>query len=745
MKRKDRPMGGDRVGGGPPPAEVLRVSASTIDGLVHLLEHSLPQHGQKTQRSDIRRAVAEAVRAWDGPVEARWWKWLVEAGASLNLRVSVIENSLQEVLRWVEEGVQIATYLPDAEEPWVAVTGVSGKKYEVVRGSAENRSRRLSRRELQRELGARSRDGVVRVVAIEAALTCVADPHEGEALGGRPLSPLARTLLIIRAEWSDIWVVLVFSLLAGILALATPMAVQVMVSFVAFGRFLQPVIILSLMLLGLTSFWAALRLWETYIAEVLQRRLFARVVHDLSYRLPRVRQEAFDGHYGPELANRFFDVVTLQKVSTQFLLDAVDLVTVGLIGMVVLAVYHPFLLGFDVALLVSVAVIVFVLGRGGVRTSIQESKYKYSTAAWLEEITRCPLTFKLDNAAEFAAEKTEHLVSSYLEHRRLHFRVLLRQIAFALGLHALAGSVLLGVGGWLVIQGQLTLGQLVASEMIVAIIVGAFTKVGKHLEAFYDLMAGVDKLGTLFDLPLERQQGLMLLPETHPANVSVRNLTYGNDGHSILHDVTFDVVSGERVLLGGPVGSGKSILAELLYGIRNPTSGRILIDDHELSEVRPDVWRRHVMLLRPGEIFRGTVTENVHLENPDIDVRLVREACEQLGLLEGNGLPEGIATPLTSTGAPLSDSQLRLLAVARAIVHRPRLLIIDGLLDSLFGDAFDRAAQVLFAPDAPWTLIVVSSHPRVVERCGRRIDLAGPPGSSSEPDHDARSQPYLRR
>ncbi len=745
MKREDRPLGADRVGGEPASAEALDVSSNTIDGLVDLLEHSLPQHGQKTQRSDIRRAVAEAVRAWDGPVETRWWKWLVEAGASLNLRISVIENSLQEVLRWTEEGVQIATYLPEAEEPWLAVTGVSGKKYTVVRGGVEGTTRRMSRRELQRELGASSRDGVVRVVAIEPALTCVADPHEGEALGGRPLSPLARTLLIIRAEWSDIWVVLVFSLLAGILALATPMAVQVMVSFVAFGRFLQPVIILSLMLLALTSFWAALRLWETYIAEVLQRRLFARVVHDISYRLPRVRQDAFDERYGPELTNRFFDVVTLQKVSTQFLLDAVDLVTVGLIGMVVLAVYHPFLLGFDVALLVSVGVIVFVLGRGGVRTSIQESKYKYSTAAWLEEIARCPLTFKLDNAAEFASEKTEHLVSSYLEHRRLHFRVLLRQIAFALGLHALAGSVLLGVGGWLVIQGQLTLGQLVASEMIVAIIVGAFTKVGKHLEAFYDLMAGVDKLGTLLDLPLERQQGLMLLPETRPTSVSVRNLTYVLGEKPILRDVRFDIASGERVVLGGPAGSGKSILAELLYGVRNPTSGRILIDDHELSEVRPDVWRRHVMLLRPGEIFGGTVTENVHLENPDIDVRLVREACERLGLLDGDRLPEGIATRLTPTGAPLSDSHLRLLVLARAMVHRPRLLIVDGLLDSLFGDEFDRAAEILFAEDAPWTLIVISSHPRVVERCSRRIDLIPPDGSDSSPDPDSHSQAFLRR
>ncbi len=745
MTFSEKPAGSESGQQREPTGALPGALGAGLDGIVQVLEQCSQAYGLKTERAAIRRAVGEAVRTWPGVVEERWWKWLIEAGASLGLRVSVIENRLDDVLLWVREGVQVAAYLPGDPDSWLVVAGVSGRKYRVIRGGTTMSTGRMHRRELKRVFDAVSNDGVVRVVALEAALTCVPDQHEGEVLAGRSRSPLSRTLMIIRAEWSDIWVVLVFALLSGILALATPMAVQVMVSFVAFGRFLQPVIVLSLMLMGLTSFWAALRLWETYIAEVLQRRLFARVVHDLSYRLPRVRRESLDGQYGPELANRFFDVVTLQKVCTQFLLDAVDLVMVGIIGMVVLAVYHPYLLGFDLVLLAAIAVIIFVLGRGGVRTSIQESKYKYSTAAWLEEITRCPLTFKLDNAYEFAGEKTEHFVAGYLESRRLHFRVLLRQIAFALILHAAAGSVLLGVGGWLVIQGQLTLGQLVAAEMIVAIIVGAFTKIGKHLEAYYDLMAGVDKLGTLFDLPLERQQGLMQLPETHPAGLSVRHVSYRLGAHQVLDNVDLNVESGERVALIGSGGCGKSILCDLLYGLRDPDQGQILIDDHELSEVRPDVWRRHVMLLRPGEVFRGTVTENVHLDNPDIDVRLVREACERLGLLDGHTLPDGLASVVTSTGAPLSDSQLRLLVLARAVVHRPRLLVLDGLLDGISTDVLDRALDIVFDPGASWTLIVISSHPHVLARCRRQIDLTPVGDSSSLDDMGDHSDTFLRR
>jgi len=703
--------------------------------LADILEHCVEELRLGFDRAAIRRAVSEAIRTWPGAVEQRWWKWLTEAGASLDLRVSVVEGTLDEVLPWIHEGVHVAGYLQQASEPWLVVDTFRRGKYRIFRPGAPSPQRRVRPRKLKRLFRPASQSGLLRVVTLEPALTCDPEHHERESLGGRSLKPLARTMRIVRAEWSDIWVILIFALLSGILALATPMAVQVMVSLVAFGRFLQPIVILSLMLLGLMAFWAALRLWETYIAEVLQRRLFARVVHDLSYRLPRVRQDALGSSYGPELTNRFFDVVTLQKVTAQFLLDAVDLVMVSIIGMVVLAVYHPILLGLDLAILLSISVVVFVLGRGGVRTSIQESKYKYNTAAWLQEITRCPLTFKLDNASEYAEEKAEHLVSGYLENRRLHFRVLFRQIAFALVLHAAAGSVLLGVGGWLVIQKQLTLGQLVAAEMIVAIIVGAFTKLGKHLEAYYDLLASVDKLGVLFDLPLETQQGLIRLPETHPAQLSVQHLSFRFGSRQILKDISFNVESGERIALTGTAGCGKSTLAELLYGLRSPSEGRVLIDEHELAEVRPDVWRRHVMLLRRAEVFHGTVTENVHMEHPDIDVRLVREACAKLGLLDEHCLPDGLETLLSCTGAPLSDSQICRLVLARALVHQPRLLVIDGLLDALPIDVLDRVLDNLFEPNAPWTLIVISSHPRVLQRCQREINL------SAEESARERSEP----
>ncbi len=697
--------------------------ASATDSMTAILTHSVSRFGLKFERFDIRRAVGEAVRTWPGSVQDRWWKWLTEAGASLDLRISVVECPVDEALHWVDERVQIALCKPEGPGSWLVVDDFHRGKYRILLPDQNSSIQRIRKRRLRRILEQYGNGSNLRAVTIEPALTCDPDHHERETQVGPTMKPLARTLLLLRADWSDIWVVLVFILFSGVLALAMPMAVQTMISLVAFGRFLQPVIVLSVMLLALMVFYALLRLWESYIVEILQRRLFARVVHDLGYRLTRLRQDSIDMAHGPELTNRFFDIVTLQKVTAQLLLDAADLIIVSVVGMVVLAVYHPLLLGFDIVLLMFISLIVFVLGRGGIRTSVVESKYKYSTAAWLQELTRCPVTFKLDNASEFAEERAEYLVSGYLESRHLHYRILFRQIAFSLGLYALSGSVLLGVGGWLVIQGQLTLGQLVAAEMIVAIIVGAFTKLGKHMEAYYDLMAGVDKLGVLFDLPLESQQGLMRLDEDGPARLSLRSTNFSYGARPVLENVSFEIKSGEHVAVVGDAGCGKSTLAEMLYGLRKPDQGQLLLDGHEISDVRPDVWRRHVMLMRRAEVFEGTVMENIHMVHPEIDPRLVRTACEQLGLLDSNGLPQGLETRLSSTGVPLSDSQLVRVVFARALVHQPRLLVIDGLLDGLSPDALEPVLDKLFDPNAPWTLVVISSNASILARCDRQIDL----------------------
>ena len=240
--------------------------------------------------------------------------------------------------------------------------------------------------------------------------------------------------------------------------------------------------------------------------------MFARVAADLAYRLPRVEVESLDGQSGRELVNRFFECRDRAEGAGSAAARW-HLAGAGRAWSAWLCWRSTTRGCWDSIswLLSLVAFVILVLGRGAVSSSIKESKMKYRMAAWLEDLTGCPMAFRHSGAGNFAIDRADRLTYEYLTARKLHFRVLMRQMVFVLGLQAVASTVLLGMGGWLVISGQLTLGQLVAAELIVTVIVGSFAKLGKHVESFYDLLAAVDKLGTLFDLPMERRDGLLSL------------------------------------------------------------------------------------------------------------------------------------------------------------------------------------------------------------------------------------------
>ncbi|MCO6458724.1 MAG: ATP-binding cassette domain-containing protein [Pirellulaceae bacterium] len=694
------------------------------------------------------RALGEAQRAIPGDDCQAWSQRLVEVGESLNLRVRSIECTWRQALAFAQQSIPIATCIRDARDElqWVLISEVRrgrlrvttsdsspshGAQTPIPRGTGDQW---MSQRRLRRLLGLNGESDQRRWIIGQAALGCESashhdQPHQEGADHGEDghehLSPLNRLMALVRPERSDIWTVVVFSVFVGVLALASPIAVEALVNTVAFGKYLQPVVILALLLLTFLSFAAAMRALMTYVVEILQRRLFIRVVEDLAYRLPRVRQHAWDQHHGSELVNRFFDVVTLQKMVASLLLDGISIVLQTVIGMLVLAFYHPFLLGFDVVLLAMIALIVFVLGRGAVVTSIQESRAKYSVAAWLQELARHPTAFKLHAGSQFALDRADQLAVRWLDARRSHFRVLMRQIIFALGLQAVASTALLGLGGWLVISRELTLGQLVASELIVMTIVGSFAKIGKHLESFYDLLAATDKLGHLFDLPIERHDKLFHLPDGSAAELSLHGVSYDSLGHTVLRNVNFRVPPGVSVALTGPAGSGKSKLIDLLCGIRSPSSGHVQLDGMDIRELRPDSLREHLAAARTVEIFHGTINENVHLNRPNISAMDVREALDAVGLLdELLRLPGGLQSVLQTGGGPLSSSQALRLMLARAIVGRPRLLLIDGTLDALPDDMLQRLLPRLAGPATPWTLVVATGRPEVIEACQRELRLS---------------------
>ena len=320
-------------------------------------------------------------------------------------------------------------------------------------------------------------------------------------------TPWQQYARLLRPEAADLRTIVVYGAASAVLTLGVPLTVDALISNITFGTLLTPLVVLVAVLLGCLLLQGLLGALQAWMAEVVERRIFVRVVGDLAWRLPRVDVRAFDRTHGPELVNRFFDTVTVQKSSSKLFLEVTNIVLTTSVGMTVLAFYHPFLLVFVMALLAAIALLVFVFGAGGVRTAVAESAAKYEVAKWLQELARHTTAFCTQGGADFARRRAERLAGDYIQARRRHFRVLFRQICSALGLQVLASTAVLAIGGWLVIDQQLTPGQLVASELIVTAVVANITKLGSVLESWYDVCAASGKLGHLIDLPLERQTG----------------------------------------------------------------------------------------------------------------------------------------------------------------------------------------------------------------------------------------------
>ncbi len=552
--------------------------------------------------------------------------------------------------------------------------------------------------------------------------------HGGGGHGDHP-TPMQRLRSLLWLERDDLKVVLVYAVAAGMLSLATPVAVQALVSTVTFGTLLQPLLVLSILVMAALAFAATLRALNTHVVEVIQQRMFVRAALDASHRIPRVQQETFDQNYGPELVNRFFDVLTLQKTLSVFLLEGISLVLQALIGMVVLAFYHPVLLAFDVLLIAATAFIILVLGQRGTETAIEESKAKYAVAAWLEELARHPLAFRSRDGAAHAEEQADVLARRYLGARRRHFSVVFRQVVGSLGLQVVASALLLGLGGWLVIQRQLTLGQLVAAELIVTAVLASFVKFGKHVEAFYDLQAALDKLGHLVDLPLEEEgPHREPLPEGKdglPVRIDDLHFSHG-DGRAALSGLDLELAPGEKVALLAPSGGGKSALADLMFGLREPTEGRLAIGGVDTRRVSLGALRSQVALVRGVEVLEGSVLDNVRSGRAAVSPSEARRALEAVGLLEAVlSLPRGLDTPLGPSGSPLSSGQVRRLMVARALAGAPRLVVLDEVLEGLSELGRQEVMDALLAPEARWTLVVLASEEdAAVRRISRRHTLA---------------------
>ena len=687
-------------------------------------------------------AIARAIGQYRAELLSdRWTDLLSLVARDLGLRASRAEGTLDEAAEWAMPEQPVVLSLGEgAHRRYVILHDYFGDRILATLGPDPFRTGWISRRELEQRIGLKKDQRTAWLgfaPATPAAVVAAAEePGSASSLpNDRPgehrdetracVKPFTRLMQILRPEMKDIRVIGVYALATSVLGLATPLAVEALVATVGFRMLLQQVVVLSVVLFCFLGLAAALFTVQKYVVEVIQRRIFVRLVADFAFRLPRVPARAFDHHDGPELMNRFFDVMTVQKTLSGLLTDGIYLLITTVLGLSVMGFYHPYLLGFDIVLLACITGIICILGRGGVPTSILESRAKYQTAAWLEEISRLPLSMKHYHGKELALERADSLARGYLDARRNHFRIVYRQVLFAVILQVVSSTALLGLGGWLVIEGQLTLGQLVASELIVALVVGSFAKLGKYIEDYYDLLTAADKLGHIIDLPMEEEAGDILPNTGEPISVRCDGALVRDDhGHTMVGPVSVQISAGEKVALTGPSGCGKSTLLAMIAGHRPFHAGQVLVDGVDLRDIRLESLRHQVAYLSDELPFQGNVIENVRMGRDAISLQEVRWALDVVGLSSKfSSNSQGLYTEIGPGGHGISRSEATRLLIARAIVAKPRLLLIDGHLDGLDPNLRQRILTVLTDDGAPWTLILATQSEALVSQMDRTIPM----------------------
>lgn len=595
--------------------------------------------------------------------------------------------------------------------------------------------------------------------------------HGGGAAPGGPHagpSPLARLWALLVRERRDVWLVFGYATLAGLFSLALPLSIQQVVQLVSGRMLLQPTYLLVAFVLLGTLGVGALQVAQLSVVENIQQRVFARLALEFSFRVPRLRYDVALREDLPEVMNRFFETVIIQKSLSKLLLDLSAALLTILFGLVLLTLYHPYFTFFSLALVLGLGTILWVTGPRGLGTSIAESKYKYKVVHWLEEMARANTAFKFAGRSALPVERMDELVSGYLKYRKAHFRVLVQQTVSVVGFKTLIVGTLLVLGIALVQSNQITLGQFVASEIVIVTVLAGIEKLISSLATVYDMLTAVDKIGHVTDLPLEAAGGLALptapLAAARPVAVhatdgaaglsglalSARGLAfrYGPTGEPAIRDLTLEVAPGERVGITGYEGSGQTTLLKLFGGLLDGYEGAVAVNGVPLRDLDRVAYRAAVgQLLSPDDLFDGTVEENIAVGRAHVTPQDVLRALERAGLGDWvRAQPFGLRTPIANRGRALPTHVVSRLLVAQATVGRPRLVVADDYYQNIEPDSRQHLVGCLTDRREPWTLLLVSHDPQFLAACDRVLVLeAGRVVRDGPFERVAAESPFLQR
>lgn len=541
------------------------------------------------------------------------------------------------------------------------------------------------------------------------------------------LTPLKRYINLLRLDKKDIVQIFSYAIFSGLISLSLPLGIQAIINFIQAGRISVSWIVLVVLVVIGVIFAGILSLMQLRISENLQQKIFIRSAFEFAYRIPKLKFNEIQNSQTSELANRFFDTISIQKGTSKLLIDFSSAFLQIFFGIILLSLYHPFFILFGIFLAILLYLIFKFSYQSGLQTSLKESKSKYKVANWLLELAKNNFSFKNPNHLEFALEKNNSLVSNYLGYREKHFNIIKRQFSQLLIFNALITSSLLLIGGFLVINQQMNIGQFVAAEIIILLVINSVEKIILGLETFYDVLTSVEKIGQITDLELETETTTENNSCFSNLSITLENVEFKFEfeNENVLENIDLEINQGERIIIEGENGSGKTTLIRLLSGLLQPTNGHFIINDDTYNKVNINDYRKHFGSILFGEsLFEGTILDNITF-NQKIENSVLKWALDGVDLTSFiKALPLGLQTPITSDGKQLSSSNMQKILIARSIINQPRILFFENALDKTDSETAKKIIDFLLHKDQKWTIIAVSKNAHFKEKCSRVITLS---------------------
>ncbi|WP_178987571.1 peptidase domain-containing ABC transporter [Winogradskyella schleiferi] len=540
------------------------------------------------------------------------------------------------------------------------------------------------------------------------------------------MSPWQRLVGLLKLEKRDVLQVIYYAIFSGFLALTLPLGIQAIINLIQGAQVSTSWIILVILVTVGVAFVGILQLMQMRIIETIQQRIFTRASFEFTYRFPKLKMDELRNSYPPELANRFFDTLNIQKGLAKILVDIPAAILQIVFALILLSFYHPFFIAFGILLLILIYIVFKFTAKKGMDTSLMESKNKYKVAHWIQEVARAVVSFKLSGKTSLAIEKNDELVNEYLVARESHFRILVIQFIQMIGFKVIVTAGLLLIGGLLVLNQEMNIGQFVAAEIIILLVIASVEKLILGLESFYDVLTSLEKMGQVVDKELEMQEGDK--PEfKNDFNIELDNVSYKvpDKDDAIIKDVSLVIKPKSRLLVKGESGSGKSSLLRLIGGIIEPTYGKVYLDKFMLRNVNLNHYRSHLGLSLADETpFEGTIRENITFGNPDVSDEQLMWAIENVGLYQFiKESSKGLNTILYPEGKQISFTIAKKIVLARAIVNKPKVLILEDPLEHFEAKEVKKIISFLTSDDNPWALVVVSMSNDWSQSCTQVVTL----------------------